>query len=66
LNQRINADSFIIADSEETFVYHIIPSDFKGSGSIWVAQRVEDDHFTVVPNVFTIREIDFNDHHKFL
>lgn len=41
---------------------HLVPADATQSNSVWVAKRVPDGHFVAIPNVFTIREIDFEDH----
>jgi len=41
-------------------VLNILPADNLGSGSIWVAQRVPDNHFHVTSNQFSIRDVDFD------
>ena len=41
-------------------MFHI-SSDPSGSGAIWAAQRVPDDHVAAVANQFVIREIDLKD-----
>jgi len=38
-----------------------LPSDSTGLNATWVAQRVPEGHFSVVPNVFVIREVDLSD-----
>ena len=60
-----SAESLIIADTEEVWIFHILP-DATGASAIWVAQRVPSDSFAVVPNVFIIREIDPDDSENFL
>ncbi len=37
-------------------MFHMSPDD-TGASAVWVAQRVPDDHITVVTNTFRIREI---------
>jgi len=53
------SESLLIADKNEAWVFHILGDD-TGAGSIWAAQRVPDDHFAAVTNVFIIRDIDFD------
>lgn len=59
------AESLIVTDVDEVWVFHILP-DPTGASAIWVAQRVPDDSFVVVPNAFIIREIDPNDPNNFM
>jgi len=59
------AESLIIADTEEVWIFHILP-DPTGASAIWAAQRVPSDSFAVVPNVFIIRDIDPDDSANFL
>ena len=59
------SESLIIGDTEEVWIFHILP-DPTGASAIWAAQRVPSDSFAVVPNVFIIREIDPDDSANFL
>ena len=59
-------ESLIVTDINEVWVFHILPSDKNGSSAIWAAAKVPDGHVAIVPNVFVIREIDFNDSDNFL
>jgi dipeptidase len=59
------SESLIVTDKEEAWVFHILP-DPTGASAIWAAQRVPDDSFAVISNVFIIREIDVNDQENFL
>jgi len=54
-----SAESLLVADKEEAWVFHILPDD-TGRKAIWAAQRVPDDGFATVDNVFVIRDIDFD------
>jgi dipeptidase len=58
-------ENLMVSDPKETFVFHIIPDD-TGKSAIWVAQRLPDDHITVVANQFIIREVDSSDSFNFL
>lgn len=49
-------EALTVIDPHEAWVFHITP-DPTGSSAIWVAQRVPDDHISVVANTFVIREI---------
>jgi len=61
-----NADTYVIADTTEVWVVNILPADNIGTGAIWAAQRVPDNHFCVVSNTFNIRDIDLNDANNFI
>jgi dipeptidase len=50
-------EALTVVDSTEAWMFHILP-DSKGTGAIWVAQRLERDHITVVANAFVIRKVD--------
>jgi len=52
-------ETLVLADPQEAFVFHLM-ADPTGRSAIWAAQRVPDDQFAVVPNVFVIREMDLN------
>ena len=59
------AESLIIADTNEVWVFHIL-ADPTGSSSIWAAARVPDDSVAVVANMFSIREMDLSDPDNFM
>jgi dipeptidase len=45
-----------IVDSTEAWVFHVLPNR-AGDGAVWVAQKVPDDHVSVVANAFVIRGV---------
>ncbi len=49
-------EALTVGDPKEAWVFHILPDD-QGTSAIWAAQRVPDDHISLVANQFTIREI---------
>lgn len=55
----------VVADPEEVWVFNVLP-DPSGASAIWAAQRVPDDHITVVANDFTIGVVDFGDAANFM
>jgi dipeptidase len=60
-----NAESLIVIDPQEAFIFQIMPDD-TGNSSLWVAQRVPDDHVGAVTNGLTVRVIDFSDKTNFM
>ena len=60
-----SGEALILADKEELWVFHILPSP-DGAHAIWAAQRVPDDQTVVIANDFVIQEIDFNDTENFM
>jgi len=60
-----SAETLLVADPNEGFVFHILPDD-TGASAIWVAQRCPDDEVTVVANMFTIREVNLTDTFNFM
>jgi dipeptidase len=66
------SEALCIADTEEAWVLEVfsVGKDWKpGSGrlgAIWAAQRVPDDHVTIVPNWSIIKEIDLSDPENFM
>lgn len=55
-----------IADTKEVWHFEIVGPGKGNVGSIWVAQRVPDDHISVNANASRIREIDLNDPDYFM
>lgn len=47
--------TYIIADAREAWIINVV------NGKHWVAARVPDDEIAVIPNSFTIREVDLAD-----
>jgi len=66
------SEALCIADTEEAWVLEVfsVGPDWdpeKGKpGAIWAAQRVPDDHITVVPNWSIIKEIDLTKPDEFM
>lgn len=59
-------EAVMIADAvSETWVFHVSADD-TGESAVWVAQRVPEDHITVVPNQFIIREVNLDDKDNYL
>ncbi len=59
------AESLGVTDTEEAWVFHILP-DPTGESAIWAAQKIPDDGFAVLANMFVIREVDPSDTENFL
>jgi len=55
-----------IADKTEVWHFEIVGPGKGKTGSIWVAQRVPDDHIGVNANASTIKEIDLNNPDYFM
>ena len=52
--------TLVICDPSEAWILAIV------AGKHWVAQRVPDDKAIVLPNVYIIRDVDFNDNQNFI
>lgn len=50
-------EALTVIDPDEAWMFHIIPDD-TGTSAVWVAQRVPDDHVSVVANGFVIGDVD--------
>jgi dipeptidase len=59
------AESLAVSDPIDAWIFHILP-DPTGRSAIWAAQRVPDDGFAVLANMFVIRQVDPNDSENFL
>ncbi len=61
------SETLVIADTKETWVLEIfaVGNEWKPEsgkpGAIWAAQRVPDDHTTMIPNWSIIKEINLED-----
>ena len=47
-----------MSDPAEAWIFHILP-DPTGESAIWAAQRVNDEHFAVMANMFVIRQVGY-------
>lgn len=52
--------TYCIADPNETWMLAVV------RGKHWVAQRVPDNHVAIIPNYYTIQEVDLSDTTNFL
>ena len=52
--------TYLVADPNESWVLAVV------KGTHWVAQRVPDDHVAVVPNYYTIENVDLADAYHFM
>lgn len=59
------AESLAVTDPNEAYIFHILP-DPTGKSAIWAAERVDDDKFAVIANMFVIRGVDPDDTDRFL
>mmetsp|Transcript_25088 Transcript_25088/g.61797 ORF Transcript_25088/g.61797 Transcript_25088/m.61797 type:complete len:611 (-) Transcript_25088:92-1924(-) len=59
------SESLAVSDTTEAWIFHILP-DPTGKSCIWAAQRVPDNGFAVLANMFVIRQVDPNDTENFL
>jgi len=57
--------SYTIADGEEAWVMQLL-SHPDGGSAVWAAQRVPDDEVAAVTNIFSVREIDFDNPDRFM
>jgi dipeptidase len=55
-----------ISDKNEVWHFEIVGPGKGNKGSVWVAQRVPDDHVSVNANASTIKEIDLNNPEYFM
>lgn len=60
-----SGEALTITDGTETWLFHILGDD-TGGGAVWAAEKLEDDHFAVIANMFVIREMDLENSDKFL
>jgi dipeptidase len=59
------AESLAVTDPREAWIFHILP-DPTAKSAIWAAERVDDDKFAVIANMFVIRNVDPEDTDRFL
>ncbi len=61
-----------VVDKKEAWIFEVMPvgplwnPDMGTPGAIWCAQRIPNDHVSVVPNESRIDEIDLNDTDRFM
>ncbi|KAL3903250.1 MAG: hypothetical protein SGARI_005462, partial [Bacillariaceae sp.] len=59
------AESLAVSDPNDAWIFHILP-DPTGKSAIWAAQRVPENGFAVLANMFVLRQVDPNDKDNFL
>jgi dipeptidase len=59
------AESLAVSDPNDAWIFHILP-DPTGRSAIWAAQRVPEDGFAVLANMFVIRQLDPSDPENFM
>ncbi len=59
-------EALTIADPQEVWVMEIVGPGKDEVGAVWAAQRVPDDHVSVVANAARIGEIDLGNHDFFM
>lgn len=59
------AEALAVNDPDEVWIFHILP-DPTGKSAIWAAQKLPDDAFSVMANMFVIRHVDPTDTNNFL
>jgi len=59
------SESLGVTDPNEAWIFQVMP-DPTGRSAIWVAQRVADDSFVAIANMFVVRQVDPNDTDNFL
>ncbi|OQR90534.1 peptidase, partial [Thraustotheca clavata] len=60
-----SGEALAVADPTEVWIVHFHPDD-TGASAVWVAQRVPDNHITVVANQFTIHHVNLSDTNNFM
>jgi dipeptidase len=60
------AECITIADKREVWQLEIAGSGPGKPSSLWVAQRIPDDHVGIAANIPRISEVDFNNHDYFM
>lgn len=59
-----SGETLLLADTNESWVFSVLSSP-DGASAVWCAQRVPDDHVTVVANMYTIRGVNLTDPSRF-
>ena len=59
-------EALTIADTQEVWLMEIVGPGEDDVGAVWAAQRVPDDHVSVVANAARIGEIDLSDPDRFM
>lgn len=44
-------EALTVVDKTEAWVFHVLADD-TGTSAVWVAQRVQDDHVSLIPFIF--------------
>ncbi len=60
-----SAECLLVSDAREVWHFHVATAP-SGTGAVWAAQRVPDEHATALPNAFVIRTMDLEDADNYL
>jgi dipeptidase len=60
-----SAECLLVSDADEVWQFHVMTAP-GGTGALWAAQRVPDEHATALPNSFVIRELALEDADNYL
>jgi len=60
-----SGESLMVNDPNDAYVFHVLPHP-SGASAVWAAERIPDDHVSVVANAYVIRSVNLTDARRFL